>query len=527
MGAIVFLAAILRVYKLGSVAPGISWDEAAVGYNAYTIFHWGRDEWGRLLPLTFKSFEDFKNPVHVYMTVPFVGFFGLNEFTTRIPSALFGVLNVVVVYFLARKVFKSETVGLFSALTLAISPFNIQFSRFNHELNFAVFFFSLGVLIFLHSLEGRKKLLPLAFLSLGVDLFTYQSAKVVTPFLVILLIIFNIKKLAKFKEYFYFGLTIYLLLLSIQFFKPELLGGARLKQNLMSEQEITSTYLYKKTNNLNLGFVNVFYDRYITYFQKQFLFVSGDPIPRHSAQVVGTFYKIESLFLIIGVISLLYGIIIKRKWIYFFILMWGLIAPVPAAVSSGFTHAARSMFMTISWHMVIGLGITSIINLLKKQLLQVAVVLIIISLYLLGLKTYVTYYYGTFTKEYGTEWQYGMRDIISTVKKNPQFYKVYMTDAFAQPYIFFLYYLKYPLPEFLKSVKYNEGHYRPSNLVTGFDRYRFGEWDQIESYPDPNILYVVNPSKYDGLRHKDSFYILKKIMYPNERDAFFIINGLL
>src|SRR3990170_8844291 len=90
---IISIALLLRVYGLSRYAPGISWDEAAVGYNAYTISHWFRDEWGKLLPITFKSFEDYKNPVHIYLTAPFVLTFGLNEFTTRIPSAIFGVLN--------------------------------------------------------------------------------------------------------------------------------------------------------------------------------------------------------------------------------------------------------------------------------------------------------------------------------------------------------------------------------------------------------------------------------------------------
>jgi len=101
-----------------------------------------------------------------------------------------------------------------------------------------------------------------------------------------------------------------------------------------------------------------------------------------------------------------------------------------------------------------------------------------------------------------------------------------MTDAHSQPYIFFLYYLKTPLPEFLKTVKYNNTISRPSNLVTSFGRFHFGMWDQIESFPAPEILYILNPSKYDGLRYRDQFNVMKKIEYPNKVDAFFIVNGL-
>jgi hypothetical protein len=76
--AILVLAVILRFYKLGQAPPSLSWDETAVGYNAWTILHWGKDEWGKTLPLVFKSFEDDKHPVHIYFTAPTVAFFGLN-----------------------------------------------------------------------------------------------------------------------------------------------------------------------------------------------------------------------------------------------------------------------------------------------------------------------------------------------------------------------------------------------------------------------------------------------------------------
>jgi len=36
--------------------PPLLWDEASLGYNAYSILKTGRDEYGKFLPLIFKSF---------------------------------------------------------------------------------------------------------------------------------------------------------------------------------------------------------------------------------------------------------------------------------------------------------------------------------------------------------------------------------------------------------------------------------------------------------------------------------------
>ena len=502
LGIIVLISILTRFVKLSKYPPAITWDEAAVGYNAYTILHWGKDEWGKILPLTFKSFGDDKNPVHVYLTAPFIGIFGLNEFATRAPSALFGVLNVVVIFFLARVMFKSNTVALIAAVFLSVSPFNIQFSRFNHELNFAIFFFIAGVYLFHKGLKTNKRLIIISFLLLGFDLLTYQSAKVVTPVLVLLLIVLNFKKLVKTKKYFFTGLAIYLFFVSLLFIKPELLGGARLKQN-------------------PIGTPGVIFTRYKEYFKPQFLFISGDQNPRHSIQTVGTFYWLDLPFLIIGLFGILWKLIIRKDKQMLLLLAWVFIAPLPGAVSSAVPHSARAMFITGSWTMVSAYGAYLMITLLKNKYYRIIMSIVLILSLTPFLFKYLKDYYGEYTQRYAIEWIYGMKNIVKYSQQN-DFNEVYMTDSRMQPYIFFLYYLKTPLPEFLSTVKYNETQSRPSNLVASFKNYHF-MWDEYHSMPETGVLYVVRPSVYDGLYQKTSFNVVKLVKYPDKTDAFYMV----
>src|SRR5437762_2879939 len=97
---ILFIAIFLRLFKLPSVPPGANRDEASIGYTAYSLLKTGRDEYARLLPLSFQSFGDWKLPLYIYTTVPFVAVLGTNELAIRLPSALAGIATVVVVYFL-------------------------------------------------------------------------------------------------------------------------------------------------------------------------------------------------------------------------------------------------------------------------------------------------------------------------------------------------------------------------------------------------------------------------------------------
>src|SRR3989344_5777104 len=96
---IVLLAAILRFYQIDSNPPSLYWDEASLGYNAYSILKTARDEHGTFLPLTnFAAFGDYKPPGYIYVTVPAVWIFGLTEFAIRFPSAFFGTLTVLITY---------------------------------------------------------------------------------------------------------------------------------------------------------------------------------------------------------------------------------------------------------------------------------------------------------------------------------------------------------------------------------------------------------------------------------------------
>ena len=75
-------------------------EDLSFGYNAYLILKTCRDEYGSFLPLSIRSFDDYKPPLYTYLTVPSVALFGLSVWSTRLPSAVMGILAVVGVYFL-------------------------------------------------------------------------------------------------------------------------------------------------------------------------------------------------------------------------------------------------------------------------------------------------------------------------------------------------------------------------------------------------------------------------------------------
>ena len=106
---ILILAAVLRLTYLGQIPAGISPDKVSQGYTAYSLLKTGADEWGIKWPLTsFRSFVDYKAPLQTYLMIPSIAIFGLNEFAVRLPSAIFGILSVYVIYLLTNHLFREK-----------------------------------------------------------------------------------------------------------------------------------------------------------------------------------------------------------------------------------------------------------------------------------------------------------------------------------------------------------------------------------------------------------------------------------
>ena len=151
---ILSLAAILRFIWLNQVPPALNWDEAAIGWNAKTIFHTRRDEYGTRLPISFKSFGDYKSPVYIYLTAPVVGIFGTNPISIRFVSALAGIISVYLLYLIG---------GLTAATLLAISPWHIMLSRPAFEPSLALMFILSGIYFFLQAMKKISLFLSFRF----------------------------------------------------------------------------------------------------------------------------------------------------------------------------------------------------------------------------------------------------------------------------------------------------------------------------------------------------------------------------
>ncbi len=186
----------LRLPALATYPQAFTQDEMVLGYDAWSIWQTGRDHHGELLPVFFRSYNDYVPPVAVYLTAPFVGTLGLDEATTRLPFALLGIATVVLVAVLGRLWFGSLA-GILAALFLAIDPWHVNYSRMALPGSTIPFFLTAALVSFtlatnrlkLADRHGQKAertvylLLILSGVCFGLLTGTYPTMKIQAPLL--------------------------------------------------------------------------------------------------------------------------------------------------------------------------------------------------------------------------------------------------------------------------------------------------------------------------------------------------------
>jgi 4-amino-4-deoxy-L-arabinose transferase-like glycosyltransferase len=534
---ILLLAAFLRLWQLGQVPPSPDWDEAALGYNAYSIMKTGRDEYGQFLPLILRSFDDYKPGIYAYLAIPTIKLFGLNTFAVRLPAALLGTLAVLLVYLLVKALFKSPPLSLMTALLMAISPWHLQFSRIAFESGVGLFFNLVVVYFFL---KGLKKpwFLTLAAFFAGLNFYVYQAEKVFTPLLVLALAFIWRKKLFQLSwksllvtvlvgfvtliPFLYLTLTtpeIFLRAKGTSFaadLTPFLAQSAIRLWRDAQNQDTLGLFLDNRRVTYGLTFVS----NYFSHFDLNWLFLTSDDA-RHHAPAMGNLYLWELPFFLYGLYLLAAAKFDRKAKLLIF--SWFLIAPIAAAFSSGAPHSVRTLRFLPTHQIFIALGIFGFRAFIKKKpfWLKVPTIGFLVAFACFNFACYLDQYFVQQNFDYSQYWQYGYQKAVETIKTiEPQYEQIVVSNQphLDQSYIFFLFYLKYDPEAYQKSGGTVSGGFAETHR--GFDQYTFRpiKWEEEEK--NPEILYVGRPEDFFG-----EVKLIKTIYFLDGEEAIKLVEG--
>ncbi|MBI2623346.1 MAG: glycosyltransferase family 39 protein [Candidatus Liptonbacteria bacterium] len=213
---IILLAGFFRFYDFVSTPPGLYPDEAMNGNNALEALRTG----------DFKVYYPENNGregLFINIQAAFLDFFGVNEpWVLRLPSAIFGLLTVLGIFFLTRELFRenpklqdsnskqitnvqklkgseiwklgfgNSEVALFASFLMATSVWHIIFSRIGFRAIMAPFFIVWTIYFLLRAFHNNSKFhIPNSIFGgvlFGLGMYTYIAYRV-SPVLIFIIIL--------------------------------------------------------------------------------------------------------------------------------------------------------------------------------------------------------------------------------------------------------------------------------------------------------------------------------------------------
>lgn len=550
LAACIVIGIFARWWKLGQVPVSLYWDEAAMLVDAKSVAQSGQDMHGNnWLQAIYPSYGDYKLPVYIWLAALSVKLFGVSAWSLRLPSATVGTLEILALAIFSVQLFSRDKVVtmrqrfytlmnyfsrwhlskskhtklLFftSAAIFALIPWSIQFSRTGFEGHLGQFLLLLSIgSLFASSRPNKRKLSfhVLACVLGALAVYAYYSVRFVWPvlFLSYLFIfeftpawvrtrkIFNLD-LLRIGLAAILGLTFWFLLLLPLYASPHYQASQTFRLStdsiLKNEDEILQSNVYRQMAG-NGPASRILYHRYVLTGQEllknysahlslNYLFVSGDPNLRHGTGTTGLFQIWMLPLFFLGIFMLAR----KDRGVLLFLIIWWLIALLPASVPTTVPHALRSLNALVPTSVLISYGAYQLLLWLfslkqKPQSIFIPLgflIIIITSLF------YLHDYFAHYPARSAFDWQDGYRQLSELIQKEHSPVRtVWVNPDDDRLYLWLMIYGDYSAQDFHSWE--SEGYQFPKIDNVVFEPF---DWGKLETL-DHKLIVVEKPGQLQG-----------------------------
>lgn len=455
---IIFIALFVRLYRLGQIPVSLYWDEVAMYVDVKSVLQSGQDMFGRpWYQVIYPSYGDFKLPVYIWSAILSAKIFGLSEWSFRLPSVLAGVGTVAVAGFLARFLFKmfwpelasQERKGFLKALNMAdlfqlitmllltFTPWSIMFSRTGFEGHFAQFWLALSILVIFWSRKKSSLILLSPFFG-AIATYAYFSVRFVWPVVFVAAVILvhfgSPSKISKnlkgvIKKIALVGVIPFILygLLLLPMLKSPLYQDAnrfRLgTDSILNKEYVVQSNIYRQMAgnsrwdriifNSKWLMIRELLKNYAANTSPNFMFVTGDPNLRHGTSQDGLFLLMMLPFFGYGFLRLFN----KNKMVLVFLVIWWLVALLPASVPENVPHALRSLNALVPLSLIIAFGLTdAILSWLKmKRVLFFMSCGVLFLVFSFSVGRFLYFYFNFYPQLSAHDWQDGYKQLAESI----------------------------------------------------------------------------------------------------------------
>lgn len=542
---IFFLALFLRTYKLSSFPVGFHGDEAEIGYNAFSLLQTGRDKNGQFLPLATDQWGDFRPTGYHYTAILPIAIFGLNEFATRLPAAIFGSLTTIIFFFLVKELWENHRLAVLATFFLAINPWHVIISRATSESVISLFWIILGAYFFLKAVKTRQAnngLLGLAYLFFALSFLFYHAARFFTPLLAFFLTIFYCRRRPE-KRKLFIGLNLSLIIAFFVVFiaskgltRPfDISIFHHQETQLVIEEQIREDqfhpWLVRFFHNKPFGYSLVFLENYFQHFTANFLFFKGGLPSRYSIPWTGNFYLAEAFFMIMG-----FCLLVSRGWQkkslnYLLPIFWTIIGPLPAALTfEDIPNLQRSSLMLPGLVMIIAYGLVKLMKLIRPARLKKAILILLTVALAYNFAFFLHHYFHHSLTHQPWHRSVGEKELIASLAElAPQFTRIITTSYDDNNLVFYLFYTQFSPKKFQELGSPRDKNFLNfQNLTYVYDHCPLKGDEKNEAEGELGVLYVnigpcqlpKNAEKIRSIRRTDDTeaFQLVRLLYLKAKD---------
>lgn len=506
--------------------PPINSDEASFAYNGYSIAQTGKDEYGVVMPSRFKAFGENKLPVTIYTIAAFVKVLGFNSFTSRLPFMLIGITAPLLFYYVGKKFFNNNIIALSAAFLASLSPWIQIMSRHIHENLIILVLTSFVIVLFTQLLQKVtwKQILFLALLN-GISLFTYHIGKMLAVYFFLTLTAILVYK--KQKADFIAKAGVIFLIPILFFLVTEFQNPSTRVSNLLfinnsgftsSIEELRSEHNSRIIHNKGSQSLITLSQKYLTYFSPEFLIINGDNNDRFGMKGISPITPVTFILFIIG----LYFVYKNKEPYRYILISLLLVAPLTASLSWQDYSLTRSFLLIIPILLLASYGGYHLIASIKQTYIKWGALLVVLSGYVFFTFYSWDFYFNHYPKKRDAvyAWQGGYEGLNTYIANHyNDTNQFYITKKLGQPYIFTLFFMKFPPAQYQKEAE-----------LTAPDEYGFGQVERFDKFtfsfkqPEENedAVYVGYPEEFAGSGIDESKF--EKITYNNE-EIFWIYNS--
>lgn len=522
--------------------PSLYTDEASQGYNAFSILLTGRDEHRVLLPVSLRSFGDWKPPLPTYLMIPFIALMGLTEEAVRLPSVFLGLGTVIITFLLVKELFRENkgvtSLALLSSFFLAISPWHILQSRAAMLVMTGLFFIEGGIYFLLRGFRQTKFLLP-SVIFFVLSLYSYYGLRIITPLVLLFMLFHHRAKIVNIKKQLLLSIIIGALLLlplltaflkesDVVFGRAKTVSifydkGVRLKQWELITQDGSSSdpFLTRFFHNGLYLYGKDVLQRFLSHFNPEYLFMVGDKSQPFQIPNMGIIYFID-YFLIAAGLMVLYRNKIPSRGLT---LSWLLISFIPASFTFMTPSSNRTFTAVIPFVILASLTLLTVFHSINKKR-KILFINFIVILYVFTFSYFLRQYFYELPQKHADWWYYGWKQVVGKVNEIESCCNdIIIADNNGMPYIYFLFYSKYDPAKFQReAIRTYEADQFGFEHIEGYGKYLFQKdfvWRYIKDNLQSKTIYVVPAEQID-----DNLNMVKTIYLPNNKPVYKIIKNV-